>query len=335
MLQSNEGKSVSTCSAGQRRANRANAKRSTGPRTEQGKRRSAKNAVTHGAFCTDAVLAGESEVEFARFRARLLGSAGLRPQDWLELSIADRYVLACWRMRRARAAERQAHHAIDGEINEAMQALVVGKGGPGAFYHPPGSREEQQLRPRADHGIRWPHLLLLREGDVQSAPVARTLAVGFSHPDGGACERLARHEHRLELAAHRALRELRQLRKETGVDASTLRACPFVEDAPEDDAPEDDANIEAGQGINPEQSQEEQGQQTAQDRVIASSADVTPDEAGSAPSNAPAQNEPNFTATRAGDGADAACARGSANVEVIAPSLVTGQRSVVRRGRNP
>jgi hypothetical protein len=40
-------------------ANRANAKKSTGPRTPEGKRRSSKNAVTHGMFCNDTVLPGE------------------------------------------------------------------------------------------------------------------------------------------------------------------------------------------------------------------------------------------------------------------------------------
>ncbi|MEA2736690.1 MAG: hypothetical protein QOE14_3141, partial [Humisphaera sp.] len=35
------------------RANRRNAKKSTGPRTAEGKRRAARNSISHGIFCFD------------------------------------------------------------------------------------------------------------------------------------------------------------------------------------------------------------------------------------------------------------------------------------------
>ena len=50
----------------QMKANRKNAKKSTGPRTEEGKSRSAKNALKHGLLARDIVLPGEDPADFDR-----------------------------------------------------------------------------------------------------------------------------------------------------------------------------------------------------------------------------------------------------------------------------
>ena len=48
----------------QQRANRENAKKSTGPRTAEGKARSSKNGIKHGLLARDAVMAGEDQAEY-------------------------------------------------------------------------------------------------------------------------------------------------------------------------------------------------------------------------------------------------------------------------------
>src|SRR5690349_20676547 len=53
-------------------ANRANARKSTGPRTPQGKRASSRNATTHGIFCNELCLPGENETVFREFRTAIL-----------------------------------------------------------------------------------------------------------------------------------------------------------------------------------------------------------------------------------------------------------------------
>ncbi len=53
------------------RANRDNAKKSTGPRSTEAKRRVALNAVKHGLFTRSLLLPGESESELIDLEKRL------------------------------------------------------------------------------------------------------------------------------------------------------------------------------------------------------------------------------------------------------------------------
>ena len=57
-MHAHAAKWFSHISAKKRRANRRNAKKSTGPRSEEGKAKSKMNATTHGFFCADLVLPG-------------------------------------------------------------------------------------------------------------------------------------------------------------------------------------------------------------------------------------------------------------------------------------
>ena len=64
-------------------ANRQNAKKSTGPRTPEGKRRVSQNAIKHGLSASEVVLPGEDAAEFERMRdgfVETLEPAGLTPE---------------------------------------------------------------------------------------------------------------------------------------------------------------------------------------------------------------------------------------------------------------
>ena len=87
------------------KANRRNARKSTGPRTAGGKARSSQNALTHGLFSRTALVRGEDEAVLAALRADLV--ARLDPIDELERLLADRVVTAAWRLRRAGRYERE------------------------------------------------------------------------------------------------------------------------------------------------------------------------------------------------------------------------------------
>ena len=80
------------------KANRNNAKRSTGPRTEEGKTRSAKNALKHGLLARDTVMPGEDPADFDRQLSAL--EADIQPANSLEFELVRQIADAQWRMRR-------------------------------------------------------------------------------------------------------------------------------------------------------------------------------------------------------------------------------------------
>jgi len=90
-------------------ANRANALKSTGPRTRRGKDRVRMNAMLHGMFCADVVAPDEDAELFAEFRRAVLRR--LSPQDVVELMICDRIVAAQWKL--CRLSARKANTTPD------------------------------------------------------------------------------------------------------------------------------------------------------------------------------------------------------------------------------
>ena len=79
-------------------ANRNNAKKSTGPRTEQGKSRASQNALKHGLLARDAVLPGEDSADYEAQIAAL--EADIQPEGALEQELVRQLADAQWRMRR-------------------------------------------------------------------------------------------------------------------------------------------------------------------------------------------------------------------------------------------
>lgn len=79
-------------------ANRANAQRSTGPRTEQGKARSSQNAVTHGLNCSGFIVTEDRQQEFEDMRAELIEQH--QPSTGAEWQIFLTMLHAAWGQRR-------------------------------------------------------------------------------------------------------------------------------------------------------------------------------------------------------------------------------------------
>ena len=82
----------------QRKANRQNAKESTGPRTEEGKARSSQNGLKHGLLARDAVMADEDPAEFDRQLQQL--EENIFPKNALEFELVRQIADAQWRLRR-------------------------------------------------------------------------------------------------------------------------------------------------------------------------------------------------------------------------------------------
>ena len=101
-------------------ANRRNAQRSTGPRTEAGKANSSRNATRFGLFSTNnCVLPGEEEF-YDHFCHTLWDS--LAPVGPIEELTAGEYVRAAWLLRRCvLAAQRLGEYAVRCRAEDNLQ----------------------------------------------------------------------------------------------------------------------------------------------------------------------------------------------------------------------
>jgi len=97
-------------------ANRRNAKKSTGPKTEAGKRRSSKNALKHGLTSADLLLPGEKVKAFEELRSELWRE--LKPARGVQQVLFERVVSAAWRLRRVTAMENLVFQANECTLTE-------------------------------------------------------------------------------------------------------------------------------------------------------------------------------------------------------------------------
>lgn len=84
-------------------ANRRNARKSTGPKTEKGKNIAKFNALQHGLTAEEIVIPGEDKQAFRDFRAHLVME--LNPKGVLEAQLVERVAVAFWRLRRTTKIE--------------------------------------------------------------------------------------------------------------------------------------------------------------------------------------------------------------------------------------
>jgi len=181
-------------------ANRKNAKKSTGPKTPQGKAKSSANALKHG-LCAlspeNVVIPGEDPAEFEAFQREILND--LRPGEAAERLLAERIALAQWRLRRAAKYE--------GQLVEASLATVRRQQASKDKWRK--TREEP-----AD-----PH-----EQAALEIPRAVDLCLA-----GKAHWNMVRYEGHIERGMFRAIKQLLEL-KQSGVPISALTPLPRVFD---------------------------------------------------------------------------------------------------------
>lgn len=109
-------------------------RRSTGPRTPQGKARSKQNALSHGIFSKVTLLKGESRADFQSLRRGLWES--LQPEGELEELLVEKLVSISWRYRRMLLAEgaeirkRSEFLELDQRRNVQIEAEEILEGRP-------------------------------------------------------------------------------------------------------------------------------------------------------------------------------------------------------------
>jgi hypothetical protein len=172
-------------------ANRSNARKSTGPRTAEGKAAVAENAVKHGLSGRLDVIKGEDQAEFDRQREAMLGE--MAPVGVMELMLAERVVGLSWRLKRVERTQNQVFDALLADRSSPLAKLV------------------QSLEPKA---AGRPEDGPDGEGDLD---LGRAVIKDFSN--SRVLDRLLMYERRIEHSLYKTMAELQRLRLLRELDA--------------------------------------------------------------------------------------------------------------------
>lgn len=211
-------------------ANRRNARKSTGPRSPEGKAVVAGNALRHGLLAKHALLPEEDVEAFEQLRDGVLDE--LRPEGALETEYAEEIVAGLWRLRRARDIEagllawQQSQVQIDRIRNEMKEMErrhninhpLVSEDDPGEFGPAEESRTEAMAQ--QEQGLARLGGAFLRDAGL-----------------GDGLGKLSRYETTIRRAIDRALSELERMqqarrgRQESAGDTSAqLMALPVSQE---------------------------------------------------------------------------------------------------------
>ena len=212
-------------------ANRENARKSTGPRTPEGKEAARLNALRHGLRSKEVLLPGEDADALRELDEKL--RAELDPHGELEDLLVDRIIAAHWRLRRlgrvetgifawqhheelAERAEREAR-----EYEEADEGFF----GPEIVITDPQKHEEAMSRARAIRSAQ----------EDETATLGRTFA---RDADGAnAFSKFSRYETSIDRQLYKALHELE--RRQAARQGGAVTA-PHVVDVDVSGLPEGD-----------------------------------------------------------------------------------------------
>jgi hypothetical protein len=170
-------------------ANRANAQKSTGPRTPEGKEKASHNALKHGLLAKDVVVMGEELDDFALFRDEL--GAELAPVGLVEARLVERIAGLMWRLQRAERVQTESFDLL------YCQCVV----------DPHAKRK-------------WPN----PGPDVTDPFLSLTVVKDFS--ETGILERLLGYERRIENSLCRMMAELRKVQGQRQAAAGAATTSP-------------------------------------------------------------------------------------------------------------
>jgi len=191
----------------QKAANRANARRSTGPKTPKGKAAVRLNAIRHGLLARDAVLPGEDLDAFEELRNEVW--AEFSPVGPIEKLLVERVINAMWRLRRSARAETALFHwrvyalkviRLRDEV-KSYKKSVFSDAALGIVIRDEASHSEAT------------EALAEAESERDRDEVLLGCAFEADAKDGDAIAKLARYETRHERSLFRNLNELRQMQE--------------------------------------------------------------------------------------------------------------------------
>jgi hypothetical protein len=172
-------------------ANRRNALRSTGPRTEEGKQQSRRNALRHGLTAETVIDGLEDGDDYREFEAAVIADYDARTA--VERELVLRLASLLWRLRRIISIETDLLR-IQSDIARERRAVF---GGPGyeperAFGSSAGS-PSVVFDPQPGEGMDGEDEMSLRSGVPASARDLSCCFLRLSNVDNGAFDRLGRY----------------------------------------------------------------------------------------------------------------------------------------------
>ena len=177
-------------------ANRQNALKSTGPKTETGKQRSRRNALRHGFTAETVIEPLENAGEYRAFENAIV--AEYLPQSPVEEELVHRLASVFWRLRRANAIETGLLR-MQGEIlhafRSARQNAAKLSGGEGESQ-PPVAPDSEFPRDAGCGGNRQPELYP-PAGEPHATNASRDVAISFlrlANLENDIVDRLSRYE---------------------------------------------------------------------------------------------------------------------------------------------
>jgi hypothetical protein len=184
-------------------ANRTNAQKSTGPKTDQGKTAASQNSVKHGLLARSNVIMSESQEEFDLHRDLLLEE--LAPATPMESMLAERIVSLSWRLKRTETIHTQTFDALDERNNNSPLSQFA------------KSMLLKPLQPpKRDPAL--PELDLT---------LGRLVVKDFSNSK--VIDRLLRYERRIENSLYKTMHELQRLKLIKNINTenqASSHACP-------------------------------------------------------------------------------------------------------------
>jgi hypothetical protein len=189
-------------------ANRRNALRSTGPTTEDGKRRSRQNAVRHGLSAETVVEIIEDLDDYRGFEAAIIADYDARTA--VERELVLRLASLLWRLRRATMIETELLRIQADVLRDRRSSHLAARSRTGVPFPP-----VQDVQVDLTNGDPWPAGHSTSRFVPQPVNSTRDLAHCFlrlANLDNGIFERLGRYESALSRQVVRILFLLKSAR---------------------------------------------------------------------------------------------------------------------------
>lgn len=187
----------------QKRANRENSRKSTGPKTPQGKQRSSRNAIKYGLTARDNIIFGEEAEAFALYRDEMMET--WNPVGAAEGDCVARLIKYGWRLIRCGRIEtgifvnQAAHRSSEQKAARPRYVSRLAYILSGA-YEPDGDPNTRDIQPPS-------------EREIEEAPL-RELAEIYTGGTGEELRKLDRHETGLHRRYRATLLDLMWLQKD-------------------------------------------------------------------------------------------------------------------------